>query len=114
MPGFGIVAAVLGIVITMGAITGPAEEIGHSVGAALVGTFLGILISYGFLAPMVARMETMGAAESAYFRTIAASIVAFQEGLGPKDVILQVCRGTSSDVRLERPELEEMFQEIGS
>ncbi len=52
MPGFGIVAAVLGIVITMGAIDGPVEEIGHKVGAALVGTFLGILISYGFLGPL--------------------------------------------------------------
>ena len=52
LPGFGIVAAVLGIVITMGAIDGPVEEIGHKVGAALVGTFLGILMSYGFLAPL--------------------------------------------------------------
>src|SRR5262245_23995713 len=50
LPGFGIVAAVLGIVITMGAIDGPVEEIGHKVGAALVGTFLGILLSYGFFA----------------------------------------------------------------
>ena len=49
MPGFGIVAAVLGIVITMGAIDGPAEQIGEKVGAALVGTFLGILMAYGFL-----------------------------------------------------------------
>lgn len=114
MPGFGIVAAVLGIVITMGAINGPAEEIGHKVGAALVGTFLGILISYGFLAPMGGRMEMLGAAEAAYFRTIAAAIVAFQEGLGPKDVILQVSRGTASDVRLNRNELEELFSEIGS
>jgi chemotaxis protein MotA len=114
MPGFGIVAAVLGIVITMGAISGPAEEIGHKVGAALVGTFLGILLSYGFLAPMGSRMETLGAAESAYFRTIAAAIVAFQEGLGPKDVILQISRGMSSDVRLDRAELEELFQEVGS
>ena len=47
LPGFGIVAAVLGIVVTMGAIGGPVEEIGHKVGAALVGTFLGILMSYG-------------------------------------------------------------------
>jgi chemotaxis protein MotA len=114
MPGFGIVAAVLGIVITMGAISGPAEEIGHKVGAALVGTFLGILISYGFLGPMGGRMETLGAAESAYFRTIASAIVAFQEGLGPKDVIMQVSRGTASDVRLDRKELEELFSEIGS
>src|SRR6185369_109469 len=64
MPGFGIVAAVLGIVITMGAIDGPASEIGHKVGAALVGTFLGILLSYGFFAPMVTKLEFMGAAET--------------------------------------------------
>lgn len=114
MPGFGIVAAVLGIVVTMGAIGGPAEEIGHKVGAALVGTFLGILISYGFLAPMGGRMELLGSAESAYFRTISSAIVAFQEGLGPKDVIMQVSRGMASDVRLDRKELEEMFAEIGS
>ena len=57
LPGFGIVAAVLGIVITMGAIDGPVEEIGHKVGAALVGTFLGILASYGFFGPLAARME---------------------------------------------------------
>lgn len=114
MPGFGIVAAVLGIVITMGAINGPAEEIGHKVGAALVGTFLGILISYGFLGPMSSRMEVLGAAEAAYFRTIAAAIVAFQEGLGPKDVILQISRGMASDVRLDRTALEALFSEIGS
>jgi chemotaxis protein MotA len=72
------------------------------------------LISYGFLGPMGGRMELLGNAEAAYFRTIAAAIVAFQEGLGPKDVILQVSRGTASDVRLDRKELEELFSEIGS
>ena len=61
LPGFGIVAAVLGIVITMGAIDGPVTEIGEKVGAALVGTFLGILASYGFIGPLVGRMESMGA-----------------------------------------------------
>ena len=60
LPGFGIVAAVLGIVITMGAIDGPVEEIGHKVGAALVGTFLGILMSYGFIGPLAGRMEFLG------------------------------------------------------
>lgn len=57
MPGFGIVAAVMGIVITMGAIAGPIEEIGHKVAAALVGTFLGIFISYGLLNPMAVNIE---------------------------------------------------------
>src|SRR5688572_22690588 len=70
LPGFGIVAAVLGIVITMGAIDGPVEVIGHKVGAALVGTFLGILASYGFFAPLAGKMELMGHQEMAFFRTM--------------------------------------------
>ena len=57
LPGLGIVAAVLGVVITMQAIDGPPEEIGHKVGAALVGTFLGILLSYGFVGPIAANIE---------------------------------------------------------
>ena len=57
LPGLGIVAAVLGVVITMGAIDGPPSEIGHKVGAALVGTFLGILLSYGFVGPMATALE---------------------------------------------------------
>ena len=64
LPGFGIVAAVLGIVITMGHIDGPPAEIGHKVGAALVGTFLGILLSYGFAAPLATRMEFLALAEA--------------------------------------------------
>ena len=67
LPGFGIVAAVLGIVITMGAIDGPVNEIGEKVGAALVGTFLGILASYGFIGPLVGRMESMGARGNGVF-----------------------------------------------
>ena len=63
LPGFGIVAAVLGIVITMGSIDGPVEQIGEKVGAALVGTFLGILLSYGFFSPLAVRMEFLGEAE---------------------------------------------------
>src|SRR5205807_376743 len=77
LPGFGIVAAVLGIVVTMGAIDGPVEEIGHKVGAALVGTFLGILASYGFFGPLASRMESLGEAELAFFRTISSVVLAF-------------------------------------
>ena len=57
LPGLGIVAAVLGVVITMGAIDGPPSEIGHKVGAALVGTFLGILLWYGFVGPLATALE---------------------------------------------------------
>ena len=59
LPGLGIVAAVLGVVITMGALGGPPEEIGHKVAAALVGTFLGILLCYGLVGPIAANMTKM-------------------------------------------------------
>src|SRR5262245_45759248 len=64
LPGLGIVAAVLGVVITMGALGGPPEEIGHKVAAALVGTFLGILLCYGFLGPLAANMTKMNDSEA--------------------------------------------------
>ncbi|HEY0456669.1 MAG TPA: flagellar motor stator protein MotA, partial [Verrucomicrobiae bacterium] len=83
MPGFGIVAAVLGIVITMAAISGPIEEIGHKVAAALVGTFLGIFISYGFMNPLAVNMEFICAAEMCYTRCIAASVLSFANGMAP-------------------------------
>ena len=70
MPGFGIVAAVLGVVITMGAIGGPATEIGEKVGAALVGTFLGILLSYGVVSPLADAHRERLRAEHAYMACI--------------------------------------------
>src|SRR5918996_585485 len=66
LPGLGIVAAVLGVVITMGHIDAPPAEIGHHVGAALVGTFLGILMSYGFVAPLATALETRVGEEQYY------------------------------------------------
>jgi len=112
LPGFGIVAAVLGIVITMGSIDGPVEEIGEKVGAALVGTFLGILMSYGFFAPLAVRMEFLGAAELAFFRTIATSIQGFANDLPPKVAVEQACRGVVSEMRPNRAELDELFAAV--
>ncbi|MBL8290701.1 MAG: flagellar motor stator protein MotA [Bryobacterales bacterium] len=83
LPGLGIVAAVLGIVITMGALGGPPEEIGHKVGAALVGTFLGILLSYGFVAPLAAIMTKNADAESQYLNVIRVGIIAYAKGNAP-------------------------------
>ncbi len=114
LPGFGIVAAVLGIVITMAHIDGPASEIGHKVGAALVGTFLGILLSYGFFAPLAVRIEFLGDAEIAYFRTIATIVQGLVDSLSPKVALEQARRGVSSEVRLSRDELEELFKEVES
>lgn len=112
LPGFGIVAAVLGIVITMGHINGPVEEIGHKVGAALVGTFLGILLSYGFIAPLVVKMEFNGHAESAFFKTIAAVVQGYVTDLPPKVAIEQARRGLGTEVRMSREQLEEMLKAL--
>jgi chemotaxis protein MotA len=112
LPGFGIVAAVLGIVVTMGAIDGPVEEIGHKVGAALVGTFLGILLSYGFFAPLVVKMEFMGAAESAFFRTLAGIVQGFADQTPPKVTIEMARRGLASDVRPGQQQIEEMLKAL--
>lgn len=112
LPGFGIVAAVLGIVITMGSIDGPVEEIGHKVGAALVGTFLGILFSYGCVGPLAGRMELLGAAELAFFRTISSMVLGMVNDLPPKVAIEQARRGVGSEVRPTRKELDEMFKEV--
>ncbi len=114
LPGFGIVAAVLGIVITMGAIDGPVEEIGHKVGAALVGTFLGILASYGFLGPMAARMEDLGHSEMAFFKTISSVILAMVNNCAPKVAVEQARRGVGTALRPTRAEMEELFKQVDS
>jgi len=111
LPGFGIVAAVLGIVITMGHIDGPPSEIGHKVGAALVGTFLGILLSYGFAAPLATRLDFLGISELGFFRTIAAIIVGFADNLPPKVAIDLARRGVVSEFRPSRNELDDLFKE---
>ena len=83
LPGLGIVAAVLGVVITMGALGGPPEEIGHKVAAALVGTFLGILLSYGVVAPLAANLEKTSESEGAFYQSTRAGLMAFARGMAP-------------------------------
>lgn len=83
LPGLGIVAAVLGIVITMGHVDGPPEEIGHHVGAALIGTFLGILLSYGFIQPLSSNLEARVADDSYYYLCIKAGLLALYKGNAP-------------------------------
>src|SRR6202035_656508 len=83
LPGLGIVAAVLGVVITMGALGGPPEEIGHQVAAALVGTFLGILLCYGFLGPLASNMTKLNDAESDYLRCLRQGVISFVKGSPP-------------------------------
>jgi chemotaxis protein MotA len=83
LPGLGIVAAVLGVVITMGSLGGPPEEIGHKVAAALVGTFLGILLCYGFLGPIAANMKKQTDTEGDYFLCLRMGLLAYIKGVSP-------------------------------
>ncbi|HTY37977.1 MAG TPA: flagellar motor stator protein MotA [Bacteroidota bacterium] len=106
LPGLGIVAAVLGIVITMQAINGPPEVIGEKVAAALVGTFTGVLMSYGFIGPMAAHIELLHASEARYFECIKAGVVAYAKGNAPITVVEFARRSIYSDVRPSFKELE--------
>jgi chemotaxis protein MotA len=83
LPGLGIVAAVLGIVVTMGALGGPPEEIGKKVAAALVGTFLGILLCYGMIGPLAANMAKSVDEEHSYYHVLRVVMLAFIKGTAP-------------------------------
>ena len=112
MPGFGIVAAVLGIVITMASIAGPVDKIGEHVAAALVGTFLGILIAYGFINPLATNLEFVGAAELDYTRCIAACVTGFAGGMAPVTAVELGRRGLSDELRPTAEEMEQMFKSL--
>jgi chemotaxis protein MotA len=106
LPGIGIVAAVLGIVITMGALGGPPEEIGHKVAAALVGTFLGILLCYGFLGPIAANLSKINDAEGQYYHFLRVAIIAFVKGSSPILAVEFARRSIPPDVRPSFKEME--------
>ncbi len=104
LPGLGIVAAVLGVVITMGALGGPPEEIGHKVAAALVGTFLGILLCYGFVGPIASNMAKNTDDEHAYYHVLRVVIVSFVKGSPPS---IAVEFGRRAIPNHQRPTFEE-------
>lgn len=83
MPGFGIVAAVLGVIITMGHIGGSPEQVGQSVAAALVGTFLGVLLAYGVVGPIAQSIESRVKGEDAYMKCIRTALLSFARGDPP-------------------------------
>lgn len=83
LPGLGIVAAVLGIIITMGHLDGGPEEIGHHVAAALVGTFIGILLCYGIISPIATAIELADKAEGRYINCIRVGLLAAARGVNP-------------------------------
>jgi chemotaxis protein MotA len=112
LPGLGIVAAVLGIVVTMQHIDGPPEEIGHHVAAALVGTFLGLLLSYGAMAPMAANLEKIAQDEARYFHCIKAGVIAFASGGAPATAVEFARRTIFSVDRPTVTDVEERIKEI--
>jgi chemotaxis protein MotA len=107
LPGLGIVAAVLGVVITMAAIDGPPAEIGEKVGAALVGTFLGILMCYGFIGPVATKMEHYVNNEGHYVICIKTGVLAVYKGFPPAIAVEFARRVIPGDVR---PTFEETEQ----
>lgn len=110
LPGFGIVAAVLGVVITMGKIGGPPAEIGASVGAALVGTLLGILFAYGFIAPFASYLNHKVRDESRVYEAIKSVLVASMNGVPPQIAVEFGRKVVFHSVRPSFQELEEQYR----
>lgn len=106
LPGLGIVAAVLGVVITMGALGGPPEEIGKKVAAALVGTFLGILLCYGFVGPLAANMSKAAEEERLYLHVLRVVMVTFLKGAAPIMAVEAARRAIPGHVRPSFQEVE--------
>lgn len=107
LPGLGIVAAVLGVVITMGSLGGPPEEIGHKVAAALVGTFLGILLCYGLVGPIAANMTKIAEEEHAFLYVLRVLMVSFLKGSAPIMAVEVARRAVPGHVRPSFKELEQ-------
>jgi chemotaxis protein MotA len=110
LPGLGIVAAVLGVVITMGALGGPPEEIGHKVAAALVGTFLGILLCYGLVGPLAANMAKTADEEHALYHVVRVVMLAFLKGTSPIMAVEIGRRAIPSHVRPSFQEAEKVLR----
>lgn len=111
LPGFGIVAAVLGIVITMQKLGGPPEALGQSVAAALVGTFLGIFLAYGFVGPMSTRLQSVAEEDIKMFECVKAAIVATSNGLPPQ-MAVEFARKTLFSA--DRPSFSELETHVRS
>ncbi len=106
LPGLGIVAAVLGVVITMGSLGGPPEEIGAHVAAALVGTFLGILACYGVVGPLSSNMAKTADAHNEYLHVLRVLILSFLKGSAPMIAIEMGRRAIPAHVRPSFDEME--------
>jgi len=113
MPGLGIVAAVLGVVQTMGKLTEGKEVIGHSVAAALVGTFIGILISYGYLQPLAQKMEGQINDAGAVLNVVKAGLIAFAKDCSPKVCVEFARRSIPPGVRPDFEAVDKATSGVG-
>lgn len=109
LPGMGIVAAVLGVVLTMSKINEGAEVLGHSIGAALVGTFVGILLCYGVFGPIAGKMITLAEERGMFFRVIREAVGSAVRGSSP---IIAVESGRRAIPLAFRPTFQEMEQAL--
>jgi len=114
LPGLGIVAAVLGVVLTMGKMKEPPEVIGHSVAAALVGTFIGVLLCYGFVGPLARRLEANVNHEKEYLQVIKSALVSFISGVAPQIAVEFARRNIPHHLRPSFYELEEEIRALKS
>jgi chemotaxis protein MotA len=113
LPGLGIVAAVLGVVLTMGKIDQPPAVLGASIGAALVGTFLGVLMCYGFVGPMATNLEHKAKEKEIYSQVIRTALVAFVGGAAPQMAVESGRRAISGAERPSFGELENAIRRKG-
>jgi chemotaxis protein MotA len=112
LPALGIVAAVLGVIVTMNSITEPPEILGGLIAAALVGTFAGILLSYGFVGPMAKSVAMAHAEDADYLNCIRAGLMGHMQGYAPQISIEFARKSLSSTVRPSFAEVEEMVSEL--
>jgi len=112
MPAVGIVAAVLGVIHTMGAISEPPEVLGALIGGALVGTFMGVWMAYGFIGPTASSMKQLLEAESRYFTCLKVGLLAHLQGFAPSISVEYARKALSSDVRPTFIEVEEATQAL--
>jgi chemotaxis protein MotA len=99
LPALGIVAAVLGVIHTMGSITEPPEVLGHLIGGALVGTFCGVLFAYGFVGPIASAVKARAEADVRYFMCMKSGILAYMQGYAPAVAVEFARKALNSDVR---------------
>lgn len=112
IPALGIVAAVLGVIKTMGSITEPPEVLGKMIGGALVGTFLGVFLAYGFIGPIAGALGTFGASEILYYRAMKVGVLAFLNGAAPQVAVEFSRKFLPHNVQPTFLELEEKLNEL--